>query len=78
MIPRSNTYARRAIESLCSGVPNAHSVEALGIEEPEIMRAFEERLEALTRREGLISGFLVEGDFGTGKSHILRYLEICR
>ena len=76
MIPSgSNTYARRAIESLRSGVPNAHSVEALGIEEPEIMRAFEERLEALTRREGLISGFLIEGDFGTGKSHILRYLE---
>ena len=71
----SNTYARRSIESLRSGVPNAHSVQALGIEEPEIMRAFEERLEALTRREGPISGFLIEGDFGTGKSHILRYLE---
>lgn len=69
-------YARRAIEGLRSGVPNAPAVDALGIEQPGIMRAFEQRLEALIRHDGVpIPGFVIEGDFGTGKSHILRYLE---
>jgi hypothetical protein len=77
MTPEERTvYARRAIESLRSGVPNSTAVESLGINEPVILEAFAARLEALTRddREP-VPGFFIEGDFGTGKSHILRYFE---
>jgi hypothetical protein len=51
-------------------------VEALGIDEPHIEQAFAARLRALnTFDSARIPGFLIEGGFGTGKSHILKYLE---
>lgn len=76
MLSDTVIYARRAVESLRSGVPSLPAVEALGLDEPDVTGAFEERLDALNRRDGKpIPGFLVEGDFGTGKSHVLRYFE---
>ena len=69
--------ARRAVEALRNGVPNRAAVEILGCDQP----AVEERFDALlstaenagwsTRHEGM----LVSGDFGSGKSHLLAYLE---
>jgi len=69
-------YARRAIESLRSGVPNSTAVDSLGIHEPAILAAFGARLDLLNKNAaGPISGFFIEGDFGSGKSHILRFFE---
>lgn len=69
------TEARRAIEALRAGVPNVDAVRYLGPAQPKIM----DRFHALVEREGegLLKeqGFLVEGGFGSGKSHILRCLQ---
>jgi len=65
--------ARRTIEALRSGVPSRDAVRALGSAQPEIEGRFREKLGLLN--EGPIPGLLVGGDFGTGKSHLLAYLE---
>ncbi len=69
---------RRAIEALRSGVPNRDAVLALGCTQPEIEKMFRQRLK--DAKQGLVDGsktygMLVEGDFGTGKSHLLEYLQ---
>src|SRR6266496_2345981 len=69
---------RRAIEALRSGVPNRDAVLALGCTQPEIEKMFRQRLQ--DAKQGLVDGsktygMLVEGDFGTGKSHLLEYLQ---
>jgi hypothetical protein len=65
---------RRAIEALRSGVPNRDAVRALGSAQEGIERRFLEKLN--TVREGrLAGGLLVGGDFGSGKSHLLEYLQ---
>jgi len=69
---------RRAIEALRSGVPSRDAVRALGIAQPEIEEQFAERLEAT--KDGITAGtqapgLLVDGDFGSGKSHLLEYLQ---
>jgi hypothetical protein len=64
---------RRAVEALRSGVPNRDAVLALGSAQEEIERRFEERLEE-ARSGRPAGGFLVGGDFGSGKSHLLEYL----
>jgi hypothetical protein len=65
---------RRAVEALRSGVPNRDAVLALGSSQERIERLFLERL--ATAREGrLAGGLLVGGDFGSGKSHLLEFLQ---
>ncbi len=68
---------RRAIEALRSGVPNRDAVLALGCEQSAIEDKFRVQLQAAKEgaAQGMQSpGFLISGDFGTGKSHLLEYL----
>ena len=77
-ITRDTLRYRRALEALRNGVPNRDAVAVLGCNQPEVEREFG-RL--MSRMAGSTSvpesglGILVAGDFGTGKSHLLEYLE---
>jgi len=68
----------RAIEALRSGVPNRDAVHALGSSQPFAEQRFKRMLttvpEATSRGVGA-PGLLFAGDFGTGKSHLLEYLQ---
>lgn len=75
---RSETQrARRAVEALRNGVPNREAVRALGCSQPRAEQRFVELLRSAgdVADRGAGSGMLVSGDFGTGKSHLLAYLE---
>ncbi len=65
---------RRAIEALRSGVPNRDAVRALGSTQRTIEARFLEKL-AEARRGASAGGLLVAGGFGTGKSHLLEFLQ---
>lgn len=65
---------RRAIEALRSGVPNRDAVRVLGSSQEEIERHFAQQL-AEVRHGGVARGLLVRGEFGSGKSHLLEYLQ---
>lgn len=65
---------RRAIEALRSGVPNRDAVRVLGSSQQEIEQRFADQLEAI-RNGGVAGGLLVRGEFGSGKSHLLEYLQ---
>ena len=70
--------ARKAIESLRAGVPNLSAVSALGVNHKAICETFEQMCEQLgqsVRPGAVCRGTFIEGNFGTGKSHTLRYLE---
>lgn len=67
--------ARRAIESLRSGVPSGAAVLALGWTNPAHAQRFRDLLARVVVGAGGERGLLVKGDFGTGKSHLLGYLE---
>ena len=81
MIPNSSEarlQSRRAVEALRNGVPNAHAVATLGSGQADIERNFSDLLERAAGAEGATGegvGMLAEGDFGSGKSHLLRYLQ---
>lgn len=81
MTQSSNTSriaARRAIEALRAGVPNRDAVSQLGCSQPEIEAKFRSVLADLPRAFEAgehIRGLLVSGNFGSGKSHLLQYLE---
>ncbi len=70
--------SRRAIEALRNGVPNRQAVRKLGCNQPRAENHFVEMLNkavnAAVVPDGTL-GMLVSGDFGTGKSHFLTYLE---
>ncbi len=69
---------RRALEALRSGVPNKQAVELLGVNQARAQGRFLELLEQASDQDSPPSsglGMLVSGDFGTGKSHLLDYLE---
>ncbi len=69
---------RRALEALRNGVPNGDAVRVLGCDQYEVERAFEVQLdgvEAALEDGGQSPGVLVSGGFGTGKSHLLEYLQ---
>ena len=69
---------RRALEALRNGVPNAEAVRILGCNQPEAERRFDDLLSDAAGEAGVsggASGMLVSGDFGSGKSHLLTYLE---
>jgi hypothetical protein len=68
----------RAIEALRAGVPNRDAVQGLGSSQAAIEERFTEQLAAV--KEGFpqgiaTAGILVAGDFGSGKSHLLEYLQ---
>jgi P-loop Domain of unknown function (DUF2791) len=65
------TEARRIIEALRCGIPNAHAVESLGSRQPVVENEFD-RL--LSSSQALPAGLLIKGGFGTGKSHTLEFL----
>jgi hypothetical protein len=69
---------RRAIEALRAGVPSRDAVLALGCEQPEIEERFRAQLQATKegrKQREQAPGFLIAGDFGAGKSHVLEYLQ---
>ncbi|MGH7471171.1 MAG: BREX system ATP-binding domain-containing protein [Longimicrobiales bacterium] len=65
---------KRAIEALRSGVPNRDAVNSLGTSQDAIVEHFETNLERLSRNERP-GGFMFKGEFGSGKSHLLEYLQ---
>ena len=70
--------ARRVIEGLRAGVPNRHVVTALGCLQPEVEGRFRRMLEATQQNITTGScprGMVIEGEFGSGKSHVLEYLQ---
>jgi hypothetical protein len=69
---------RRVIEGLRSGVPNQDVIQAMGCYQPEVEGRFQHMVTAMDQRatEGRSArGMIVEGGFGTGKSHVLAYLQ---
>lgn len=69
---------RRAIEALRSGVPNRDAVQALGCSQNDIEQRFHEQLERAGEEAGKgrsMPGMLVQGGFGSGKSHLFEYLQ---
>jgi len=66
--------ARRAIESLRSGVPSRHAVTQLGTTQYEIKIRFQEELDSLLEGKGT-SPIVVAANFGAGKTHLLEYLQ---
>ena len=69
---------RRAIEALRAGVPNRDSVRALGCAQPRIEERFRKQLESAmddVANARQTPGLLIEGEFGSGKSHLLEYLQ---
>jgi hypothetical protein len=76
MVP--DREARRVIEGLRAGVPNRHVVTALGCLQAEVEGRFRRLLEAT--QQNITSGpcprgMVIEGEFGSGKSHILEFLQ---
>ena len=69
--------ARRVIDALRSGVPNRMAVATLGCNQSHITNRFEQCLQHLVLPGASEErhGFLIEGGFGSGKSHILKWLE---
>lgn len=70
--------ARRAVEALRTGIPNRSAVDFLGPGQPVVMDAFRQLLEKAGKSKDLSpgnSGFFIEGDFGSGKSHTLKWLQ---
>ncbi len=69
---------RRALEALRNGVPNGDAVAVLGCNQPVVEQVFNEMLSRMSGEgsdpEGG-QGMLVAGEFGSGKSHLLGYLE---
>ena len=79
--PISNDHilARRAIEALRNGVPSASAVTALGSMQPEAEERFLHQLDQLGESNAsdlsFVPGLLISGEFGTGKSHTLAWME---
>ena len=69
---------QQAIEALRNGVPNRAAVEILGCHRPDVESRFNDLLAQAADSEAPPEealGMLVSGDFGSGKSHLLSYLE---
>ncbi|BCM94403.1 hypothetical protein IAD21_06310 [Abditibacteriota bacterium] len=64
----------RAVESLRSGVPSRDVVRFFPPEQRDVATKWENVLEVTTRGEHA-TGLLLEGDFGTGKSHWLEHMK---
>ena len=69
---------RQALEGLRNGVPNVEAVRLLGCNQPEAEERFRRLItqtDADESAEEHPPGMLISGDFGSGKSHLLSYLE---
>ncbi|HXM55989.1 MAG TPA: BREX system ATP-binding domain-containing protein [Candidatus Dormibacteraeota bacterium] len=69
---------RRSIEALRAGVPNGSAVRELGTDQKAIEARFLDSLSqvAAERSAGRqLPGSMVQGEFGTGKSHLLQWLQ---
>ena len=69
---------RRALEALRNGVPSGDAVSVLGCNQPGVESVFDSLLSRAAGEEAAPAsslGMLVAGDFGSGKSHLLGYLE---
>jgi hypothetical protein len=69
---------RRSVEALRAGVPNRAAVRELGTDQQAIESKFLDQLSqvAAERSAGRqLQGFMVQGEFGTGKSHLLEWLQ---
>ena len=69
---------RRVIESLRSGVPSTEAVRTLGCPQPAVKGKFQQLLH--NAKDSIVNGWttkgmLIEGGFGTGKSHLLESLQ---
>jgi hypothetical protein len=76
-VDRDTVDALRAVEALRAGVPNGDVVRLLKPTQADIEQRFDEMLDATesgweTQKQP--RGMMIEGDFGTGKSHWLEYL----
>ena len=73
-----NAQAQHVIESLRAGVPNAEVVKTLGCPQPTVKSKFQQLLhdaQESVEKGWTTKGMLVEGGFGTGKSHLLEFLQ---
>jgi hypothetical protein len=74
-VTMSKVSERRAIEALRAGVPNGDAVRALGSDQAEIIREFEDKLVHAGSLEAIgPTGFVISGMFGSGKSHLVEEL----
>ncbi len=73
-----NLKNRRALEALRNGVPNGDAVAVLGCNQQTVENDFNAFLSRVSDDSGMPDsslGMLVAGEFGSGKSHLLSYLE---
>jgi hypothetical protein len=65
------------VEALRNGVPNRDAVAALGCSQTEAENRFVAQLDAAgaSDQSEPVTGLLVQGNFGSGKSHLLEYFE---
>ncbi|HET6382330.1 MAG TPA: BREX system ATP-binding domain-containing protein [Armatimonadota bacterium] len=69
---------RRAIEALRAGVPNRDVVRHIEPAQADLIERFDRMLETAQsgwRDEKIAPGMLIEGDFGSGKSHWLEFFQ---
>lgn len=69
---------QRAMEALRSGVPNRDVVNVLGSHQPDLEGKFRRMLQNMESQssQGIpTKGLVVEGGFGSGKSHLLKSLQ---
>ena len=74
---KDDVQHQRVIESLRAGVPSPGAVKALGCPQPTVKSKFQQMLqdaEASIHKGWTTKGLLIEGGFGTGKSHLLESL----
>ena len=73
-----NPQRQRVIEALRAGVPNSEVVQALGCPQPTVKSKFQQLLHNAkdsVAKGWTTKGMLIEGGFGTGKSHLLESLQ---
>lgn len=74
---KDDVHHQRVIESLRAGVPSPGAVKALGCPQPTVKSKFQQMLQdaqASIHKGWTTKGMLIEGGFGTGKSHLLESL----
>ncbi|MCW5933488.1 MAG: DUF2791 family P-loop domain-containing protein [Fimbriimonadia bacterium] len=71
---KESVEARRAIESLRSGVPSRYAVQWLRTTQSSMEDMFQDRLEQLAMGQG-VEPIVFSAKFGGGKSHLLNYFQ---
>ena len=69
---------QRTMEALRSGVPNRDVVKVLGSHQPDLEGKFRRLLQAMeteVSQGNPTKGLIIEGGFGSGKSHLLKALQ---